>query len=169
MTTKPKTRKEPAKRAAPKAATKQASGESKRKISGIERLITRWRFLEAEEAYQAAIAKTDEESNALIGQHGDEQYEIEMELSRSTPQDFNDVRELLQFVIGTFADGYRPDGAGVAMLRNILESLFSISGNDAQAARLEGAEKMRGQKMRGQVVLILENVSRNMDNFMWPA
>ncbi len=164
MTTKPKTRKAPAKRAAPKAATKQASGEPKRTVSEIQRLVTRWRFLEAEEDYQAAIAKTDEESDALICQHGDEQYEIEMELSRLIPQDFNDVRELLEFAADMREGGFRTDGADQMMLKNVLESLPSVFGKTMDGARLEGAEKMRGQ-----VVLILENVSRNMDNFMWPA
>jgi hypothetical protein len=163
MTTKPKTHKAAAKRAASKAATKQASSEPKRKISDIERLVTRWRFLEADEAYQAAIAKTDEESNALIGHHGDEQYEIEMELSRLIPQDFDEVRELLEHAIKLMDGGLLIGGADVMMLNNILESLPGVFGNTKEASRLEGAEKMRGQ-----AVLILENVSRNMDNFKWP-
>jgi hypothetical protein len=134
MTTKPKTRKAPAKRAAPKAATKQASGGPKRTVSEIQRLVTRWRFLEAEEAYQAAIAKTDEESDALICQHGDEQYEIEMELSRLIPQDFNDVRELLEHAVGMREGGFRSDGADQMILRNILESLPSVFGKIMEAA-----------------------------------
>jgi hypothetical protein len=106
---KPKTRKAPAaKRAASKSATKQAPGEPKRMVSEIQRLGTRWRFLEAEEAYQAAIAKTDEESDALISQHGDEQYEIEKELSRLIPQDFEDVRELLGFAIALHLQDQTP-------------------------------------------------------------
>jgi hypothetical protein len=164
MTPKPKTRKAPAKRAAPKAAPKQASGKPKlRTISEVSRLITRWRFLGAEEDYHAAIAGTDEESNALICQHSDEQYAIELELSRSIPQDFNDVRELLQFAIGTFADGYRPDGAGVAMLRNILNSLPGLLGERMTAGRLEGAEKIRGY-----VAGILDDISRDMAGSRWP-
>ncbi len=160
MTTKPK-RKAPG--AKPKAATKQASGEPKRTISEICRLVTRWRFLEAEEAYQAVIAGADKESEELICEHDDEQYGIEIKLSKLISQDFTEARELLGFAIDMREGGFRTDGTDQMMLRNILESLFSISGNDAQAARLEGAEKMRGQ-----VVLILENVSRNMDNFKWP-
>jgi hypothetical protein len=45
-----------AKRAAPKVAPQQASSEPKRKISEIEKLVARWRFLEAEKAYQDVIA-----------------------------------------------------------------------------------------------------------------
>jgi hypothetical protein len=50
MTTKPKTRKAPAKRAAPKAATKHAPGEPKR-VSGIRRFTSRWHWLEADQRY----------------------------------------------------------------------------------------------------------------------
>lgn len=111
MTTKPKSRKAPAaKRAAPKTATKQASGEPKRTISEIQRLVTRWRFLEAEEDCQAAIAKTNEESDALICQHGDEQDEIEMELSTLIPQDFDEVRELLEHAIKLMVGACLPMG-----------------------------------------------------------
>jgi hypothetical protein len=119
--------------------------------------------LEAEEDYQATIAKTDEESNALICRHGDEQDEIEMQLSRLIPQDFDEVRELLEHAIKLMDGGLLTNGADVMMLKNILESLPGVFGKTMEAARLEGAEKMRGQ-----VVLILENVSRNMDNFKWP-
>ncbi len=161
---KPKTRKAPAKRAAPKIATKQASGEPKRMVSKICRLATRWRFLEAEEDYQATIAKTDEESDALICQHGDEQYEIEMELSRLIPQDFGDVRELLGFAIDMREGGFRTDGADQMMLKSILESLPSLLGDANEAARLEGAEKMRGYAAD-----FLDSTSRDMDTFKWPA
>jgi len=143
MTTKPKTRKAPAaKRAAPKAATKQAP-DGQMGISVICGLIARWRFLEAEEVYLAAIAKTDEESNALICQHGDEQYEIEMELSRLIPQDFNDVRELLDFAADMREGGFRTDGADQMMLGNISESLPKIFSGETEAARNDGMEEMR--------------------------
>jgi hypothetical protein len=162
---KPKSRKAAApKTTARKNGAKAAPSEPKRKISEIQRLVTRWRFLEAEEDYQAAIAKTDEESDALIYQHRDEQDEIEMGLSRLIPQDFNDVRELLDHAIKLMDGGLLTNGADVMMLKNVLESLPGVLGNTREAARLEGAEKLRGQ-----TVLILENVSRNMDNFKWPA
>jgi hypothetical protein len=84
---KPKTHKaSAAKRATPKAAAKQASGERKREVSEICRLVARLRVLEAEKAYQAAIAGTDEENETLSCQHDNEQDEIEMDLSRSIPR-----------------------------------------------------------------------------------
>jgi hypothetical protein len=111
MTTKPKRKAPPAKRAAPKAATKQASGKTKGAISEISRLVTRLRVLEAEKAYQAAIAGTDEENETLICQHENEQDEIEMELSRLIPQDFDEVRELLELAVDMREAGFRSDGA----------------------------------------------------------
>jgi hypothetical protein len=63
MTTKPKTRQAPApKTTARKNGAKAAPSEPKREISKIRRLVTYWRFLEAEQAYQAAIAETYKES-----------------------------------------------------------------------------------------------------------
>ena len=136
---KPKTRKAQAKPVTPKAATKQAPGEQKRMVSKICRLVTRLRVLEAENAYQAVIAGTDEENETLICQHENEQYEIEMELSRLVPQDFTDVRELLEFAIDMREGGFRSDGADQMILRNILELLYDVS----NAARNAGMEEMR--------------------------
>jgi hypothetical protein len=145
MTTKPKTRKASAKRAALKtaaAATKQASGEPKRTISGICRLLARWRFLEAEEVYLAAISP-DEESDAALCKHQREQDEIEIKLSKSIPQDFSDVRELLQFAADMIEEGDRPDHGGQMMLRNGLESLPEVFSGERETARIAGLEEMR--------------------------
>jgi hypothetical protein len=136
MTTKPKTRKAPAaKRAAPKAATKQALG-----ICG---LIARWRFLEAEEAYLAAIAQ-DEESDAALCKHEREKHEIETKLSGSIPQDYHEARDLLEHTINLMDGGQLTSGADVMMLRNVLESLPDVFGGTKDVAYREGAEKMRG-------------------------
>ncbi|MDQ6870031.1 MAG: hypothetical protein M3178_17375 [Pseudomonadota bacterium] len=155
MTTKPKTRKaSAAKRATPKAAAKQASGEPKREVSEICRLVARLRVLEAEKAYQAAIAGTDEENETLICQHDNEQDEIEMELSRSIPQDFDEVRELLEFAVGMREAGFRSDGADQMILRNILESLHNVT----EAARNAGMEEMRRT-----INFVTENAHRLLD------
>jgi hypothetical protein len=110
MTMKPKTRKAPAKRAAPKIATKQALAESERDLPARLRVL--------EKAYQAAIAGTDEQD------------EIEMELSRSIPQDFDAVRDLLEFAIDMREGGFRSDGA---------KSLHNVT----EVARNAGMEEMR--------------------------
>ena len=92
MTTKPKTRKAPvAKRAAPKAATKQASGEPKRKVSGIRNLVSRWHWLEADQTHCANIAQTEKESERLIAIHNNDQEEIESALAQVAPKSFLDA------------------------------------------------------------------------------
>jgi hypothetical protein len=139
MTIKPKTRKTPAKRTAPKAATKQAPGAQ---ISEICGLIARWRFLEAEEVYLAEISP-DEESVAAFCKHQREQDEIETKLSRSIPQDFRAVRELLEFAADMIKKGDRPDHGGEMMLGKILESLPEIFSGETEAARNAGMDEMR--------------------------
>jgi hypothetical protein len=136
---KPKTAKAPAaKRTAPKAATKQAPGEPKREVSGICGLLARWRFLEAEGAYLAAISP-DGESDAALRKHQREQDGIETKLSRLIPQDFDEVRELLEHAVEMREGGFRSDGADQMILRNILESLHNVT----EVARNDGMEKMR--------------------------
>jgi hypothetical protein len=105
------------KKPAPKAATKQASGDQLGN-SVICGLIARWRFLEAEEVYLAEILP-DEESDAGLCKHEREQDEIEIKLSRSIPQDFREVSELLEFAADMIEEGDRPDKGGQMMLRNI--------------------------------------------------
>ena len=65
----------------------------------------------------------------FICQHGDEQDEIEMQLSRLIPQDFNEVRELLEHAIKLMDGGQLTNGADIMMLENILESLPGVFGN----------------------------------------
>jgi hypothetical protein len=70
----------------------------------------------------------------FICQHGDEQDEIEMQLSRLIPQDFNEVRELLEHAIKLMDGGLLTNGADIMMLENILESLPSVFDNTKEAA-----------------------------------
>lgn len=154
MTTKPKRKATTSKRVAPKAATKQASGEPKREVSGICGLIARWRFLEAEEDYLAAISP-DEESDAAGCTHQREQDEIEIKLSRSIPRDLSDVRELIQFAADMIEEGDRPDHSGQMTLRKGLESLREIFSGEIKAARNDGMEEMRRT-----INFVSENASR---------
>jgi hypothetical protein len=72
-----------------------------------------------------------------------EKDEIETKLSRSVPQNFNDVRELLKFAVDMIKEGDRPDRGGQMMLAKILESLPGVFGNTREAARKEAAVEMR--------------------------
>jgi hypothetical protein len=73
MTTKPKTRKAPAKPVTPASVRKQESAAPLREISEISRMVYRWRFLEAEEAYQGNDRRNDDESDSLFCGHEPEQ------------------------------------------------------------------------------------------------
>jgi hypothetical protein len=122
MTTKPKTRKaSAAKRAAPKAATKQAPGEPERKVSGIRRFVSRWHWLEADQTHRANLAKTEKESERLIAIHNDEQREIESALAQVVPKSFWDACCLLEFAT-LMADqgGCMADGSEIAMFKNVV-------------------------------------------------
>jgi hypothetical protein len=141
MTTKTKTRKAPAATIAePKRALRP-----KRKVRKIMNLIARWNWLEADATYQGQMAE-EEESDALAGQHGDEQDKIESCLSILIPQDLDEACELLKFAVSVIKQGDRPDRGGLKILRNIIESLPEIHGllaDERNAACEEGMLKMR--------------------------
>jgi hypothetical protein len=113
--------------------------------------------LEAEEVHLAAISP-DEESDAALRKHQREQDEIETKLSRSIPQDFNDVRELLEFAADMIKEGDRPDHGGQIMLGKILESLSEIFYGETEAARNSGMEEMRRT-----LNFVTENASKMID------
>src|SRR5580704_8692128 len=135
MTTKPKTRKAAAaKRAAPKAAPQQASGEPKREVSGIRRFVSRWRWLEADQTHRANLAKTKKESERLIVIHNDEQKEIEGVLAQVVPANFLDACYLLEFVTSMVEQGgCMFDHAEIAMLKNVREGLRLAWGGEIKA------------------------------------
>ncbi len=159
MTTKPKTRKEPAKRAAPKAATKQASGEPKREVSGIRRFISRWHWLEADQKHRSNLAQTKKESERLIAIHNDEQREIEGALAQVVPANFSDACYLLEFAISIVEQGSCMfDHAEIAMLKNVREGLRLAWGGEIKAARNDGMEEMRRT-----LNFVTENAHRLLD------
>jgi hypothetical protein len=123
MTTKPKPRKAPApKRAAPKAATKQAVGKPKREVSEICKLISRWHWLEADERYFLET-ETGEEADRLTVSHRKEQRNIEVRLSELVPQDLWQVMHLLEFATEMVEQGGSDDDLEVEMLKNAKEGV----------------------------------------------
>ncbi|MDQ6868730.1 MAG: hypothetical protein M3178_10105 [Pseudomonadota bacterium] len=144
MTTKPKRKAPPVKRAAPKAAPKQASDEPKREVSGIRRFVSRWHWLEADQKHRSNIVQTKKESERLIAIHNDEQGEIESVLAQVVPGSFLDACYLLEFVIGRVGQGSCMfDHAEIAMLKNVREGLRLAWGGEIKAARNDGMEEMR--------------------------
>ncbi len=145
MTTKPKIRKAPAvKRAAPKAATKQASGEPKREVSGIRNLVSRWHWLEADQTHRANLAKTEKEYERLIAIHNDKQRDIEGALAQVVPKSFLDACCLLEFATGLAEQGgCSADNPEIAMLKNVVAGLRVACCGEIKAARNDGMEEMR--------------------------
>jgi hypothetical protein len=104
MTTKPKTRKAAvAKRAASKSAMVKTDGESKSVISGICKLIARWRWLEADRAYNYAITNPEKKTDRLVMSHQKEQRDIEVRLSKLVPKNLWQVMHLLELRLKWFS------------------------------------------------------------------
>lgn len=123
MTTKAKTgktRKPAAKASAPKPAP--ATSENPREVSEIRTLVSRWRWLEADQEYQAQTADTEEKSEKLIIVHNDEQEKIEAALAALVPESMHDIYCLLGFIIER-ADQFSFQAAEKDMLRNIRGSI----------------------------------------------
>jgi hypothetical protein len=143
---KPKTRKaQAAKRAAPKAATNQASSEPKREISEIRCMLSRLRFLEADANNRAEEAETDDESERLRAVHEAENHKIMKALRILIPRDFSELSELLRHVLDEIkvADTLRCDGSDIDILTNIVEALPAVIGYEMEAARRMGMTNMR--------------------------
>jgi hypothetical protein len=157
---KPKTRKAPAtKRTTPKAATKQASGEPKREVSGIRRFVSRWHWLEADQTHRANLAQTEKESEWLIAIHNDEQMEIEGVLTQIVPANFSEACYLLEFVTSRVEQGgCMFDHAEIAMLKNVREGLRLAWSGEIKAARNDGMEEMRRT-----LNFVTENAHRLLD------
>jgi hypothetical protein len=142
MRMKLKTRKAPAKRAASKAATKQAPGEPKREVSGIRNIVSRWHWLEANQTHRANLAKTEKEYERLIAIHNDEQREIESALAQVVPKSFLDACCLLEFATER-QGGCMAEGTDVAILKNVVAGLRVVWRGEIKAARNDGMEEMR--------------------------
>jgi hypothetical protein len=142
MTTKPKTRKAPAKRAAPKAARKQAPGEQKREVTDVRKLVSRWHWLEADQEHRANIAKTEDESEKLITIHNDEQEEIESQLIALVPTNYLDACYLLEFATILAEGACMAEGADVAMLKNVREGLRLARRDELETERKAGMKEM---------------------------
>jgi hypothetical protein len=133
MTTKPKARKAPA---APKTRQKPVLG-----INKIEILVARWKWLEADQDYQTAVAD-DGNGNSS---HNAEQERIIEKLRTLVPQDADELAALFRFAIDEIKVCYslRGDGADVDMLSNIHDALFYVLCAERETARQEGMKNMR--------------------------
>lgn len=143
MTTKPKRKAPVAKRAAPKAATKQTPGEQRREVTDVRKLVSRWHWLEADQAHRANLAKTENESEKLIAIHHAEQAAIESQLTTLVPSNYLDACYLLEFAT-ILAEGVcMAEDAAVAILKNVRAGLRNAWNKDMQAERKKATFEFR--------------------------
>jgi hypothetical protein len=143
MTIKRKTRKAPAKSAAPARARKQTPGEQKREVTDIRKLVSRWHWLEADQEHRANLAKTEDESEKLIAIHNDEQEAIESQLTTLVPANYFDACYLLEFATVLAEGACMVDGAVVAILKNVRDGLRAAWNNDMQAEHKKATLEFR--------------------------
>jgi hypothetical protein len=143
MATKPKTRKAPATKAStPKSAPLAAPTEPEREISEICRLVARWKWLEADQDYQTAIAPRERDADL---RHDAEQERIIAKLRTLVPQDYYELAALFRFVTDEIKMGgsLRCDGADFDMLSNIHDALFDVLCAERKTALQKGMKNMR--------------------------
>ena len=123
------------------------TSELKREISEIEMLVSRHKFLEADQDCRATIADTDEEEDRLLEIHHDELREIERKLSTLVPESFSDVYSLLEFAAIIVEDGGMVCGSDADIIKNLLEGLPPVRRDEMDAvcekARQEGIAHTR--------------------------
>jgi hypothetical protein len=137
MATKPKTRKAPAKCAAPKIAMVKADGAPELVISGICKLIARWHWLEADRTYIYAITKPEKEAGRLVMSHQKEQRDIEVRLSKLVPENLWQVMHQLEFATEMVEQG-GSDNLEVKMLKNAKECVRLVwSRTELEAERIK--------------------------------
>jgi hypothetical protein len=142
MTTKSKPRKAPAAKVTPEKAV---SG-TKHEVSEICRLVSRWKWLMADQQYQAAVAETIGENERLIAVHEGELKKIEHKLVDLVPENIWDACMFLKFATEMVDRGLnRGDGAIVSMLTNIHEGLRTALCDQMGATR----EELKAERAKG--------------------
>jgi hypothetical protein len=132
MTTKPKTRKAPAAKAS----------EPSRDVNKIEVLASRYRWLEADQDYQTAIAPRVRDADQ---RHDAEQERIIAKLRTLVPQDYFELAALFRFAIDDIriGMGLRCDGADFDMLSNVYDAFPCVLRDERKTALQKGMKNMR--------------------------
>jgi hypothetical protein len=140
MTTKPKTRKAAAAKARAPKLVKPAASEPPRNVKKIEVLAARYRWLQADQDYQTALAPQE---NDYDHRHEAEQQMLIAILRTKVPQDYYELAALFQFAIDGIRMGPRSDGADFDMLQNVYDALPCILRDENEAALQKGMNNMR--------------------------
>jgi hypothetical protein len=146
MTTKPKTRKAPAAKARAPKLVKPAASEPSRDVNKIEVMVSRWKWLQADQDYQTAIAPREADYDH---RHEAEQDRIIAELRVLVPKDYFELAALFQFAIDGIRMGPRRDGADFDMLSNIYDAFPCILRDENEAARGKATKETISLVRRG--------------------
>jgi hypothetical protein len=115
MTSSPKTRKPAAKANSAKAEPKGTPQNR----SEIDLLLTRRKWLAADQEYQASQV-TEEKYDEVSLMHISELNQIAAKLGTPQPASLQDIHGLLEFIAPTFEAGLRTDGADRQAMHNVL-------------------------------------------------
>jgi hypothetical protein len=160
MTTKSKSRK-----TAPKTITQDKvlseTPEGKpREVSEISRLVSRFKWLVADQEYQVENATTDEESQRLSLVHDPELNQIAKKLATAEPESFNDICGLLDFALTSIATEAFPTAVQL-VLKNVRENIGLVWNSEMRRGR-EEAEKKKYEELRWSVNAMLEIADREL-------
>jgi hypothetical protein len=157
MTVKTKPRKAPAKAVTPKALPAERLDVMARDVRDIPRLVSRWKWLEADQEYQIDNAATGKESEELQFLHKKELNQIAEKLASANPETREDICCLLDFVAPSFEDGFRSDGADVKIFRNVRDALMTVWNAEMHRYRDEGAAAAE-RKVRGEFRMLVNHL-----------
>jgi hypothetical protein len=130
----------PRKPTKPKARKVPMKGTPQDKTE-VELLIARHKWLKADQAYQAANAQTDEESEKLIYVHEQELDKIAAKLAARAPTSHRDIFLLLELIALSLKDGFRTDGLDVDIMRNVLDAFYPVWTSELAAEREKAKAK----------------------------
>jgi hypothetical protein len=150
MATKPKTRKAPAVKARGPKLVKHDARALFRAPFGLQpfaldgnkiaALASRYRWLEADQDYQAAIEPRDRDAGL---RHEAQQQRIIAELRTKVPKDYFELRALLRIAIDKIKMGQQCDGAESDMLQNAYNALPGVLRDEKKTAVQKGMKNMR--------------------------
>ena len=160
------TKSKPGKTAAKSAATQndvlaETPKEKPREVSEISRLVSRYKWLSADQEYQGCNAATVAESERLYCIHEGELSQIAKQLAEAEPESFNDVCGLLDFALAEIAAAELP-ACTVQALKNVREYIGIIWRHGEHRVR-EEAEKKTYAELRSDMNLWFVIIEKEME------
>jgi hypothetical protein len=104
-------------------------------------LASRYRWLEADQDYQTAIAPRAHDADQ---RHEAEQARLIAELRTLVPKDYYELAALFRFAIDEIKMGPRCDGGEFDMLQNVYDAFPCVLRDEKKTAKQEGMKNMLG-------------------------